>query len=128
VSHHRKESKQFLSNMSNSNCSSESYPFYIKFRGIDEPFTAELNDTLTSLRSLKNKIQLMYQTKYAKQIKIHKIGYYEPYMSLECDIQNFDDATHKYEIELKSDEDVEHMFNTCLIDPKYPRMYATLIA
>jgi hypothetical protein len=104
----------------------ESYPFTIKFRGIDELFTFELNDTLTTIRSLINKIQRLYQAKYAKQIKIDQIFHYDHYMSLACDILNYDDATRIYEWkELKDDDDVVSMFGVCLIDPKYPHNHRT---
>jgi hypothetical protein len=72
----------------------------------------------------------MYQFKYARNIQIDKIGYYEPFIDLACDrVENdFDDATRKYEWkQLKTDEDVESMFNSASIDPKYPCLYATLI-
>ncbi|KAK2366200.1 hypothetical protein QL285_079609 [Trifolium repens] len=64
----------------------------------------------------------MYHFKYAKHIQIDKLGYYEPFIDLGCDrVCDFDDATRKYEWkELKSDEDVESMFNSVLVDPKYP--------
>jgi hypothetical protein len=43
-------------------------------------------------------------------------------------VGGFDDQTRKYEWkELKSDEDVESMFNSVFIDPGYPCLYATLI-
>ena len=117
-------------NSSDHNCSVTSHAFTIKFRGIDELFCVELKDNLRSLFTLKDKIQVMYHFKYARHIQIDKLGYYEPFIDLACDrVCDFDDATRKYEWkELKSNEDVESMFNSVLIDPKYPCLYATLIA
>ncbi|KAK2363247.1 hypothetical protein QL285_088248 [Trifolium repens] len=111
------------------NCSVTSHPFTVRFRGIDELFCVELKDNLRSLSTLNDKIQVMYHFKYVRQIKIDKLGYYEPFIDLACDrVCDFDDATRKYEWkELKSDEDVESMFNSVFVDPKYPCFYATLI-
>ena len=116
-------------NSFNRNCSVTSHAFTIRFRGIDELFCVELKDNLRSLFTLKDKIQVMYHFKYARHIQIDKLGYYEPFIDLACDrVGDFDDATRKYEWkELKTDEDVESMFNSALIDPKYPALYATLI-
>ncbi|KAK2352111.1 hypothetical protein QL285_005057 [Trifolium repens] len=115
---------------SNLNCSVTSHEFTVKFRGVDELFYVELNDNLRSLFTLKDKIQVMYHFKYARHIQIDKLGYYEPFIDLGCDRveKNFDDATRKYDWkQLKTDEDVVSMFNSALIDPKYPALYATLI-
>ena len=116
-------------NSSNRNCSVTSHPFTVRFRGIDELFCVELKDNLRRLSTLKDKIQVMYHFKYARQIKIDKLGYYEPFIDLACDrVGDFDDATRKYEWkELKYDEDVESMFNSAFVDPKYPCLYAALI-
>ncbi|KAK2448426.1 hypothetical protein QL285_007691 [Trifolium repens] len=72
-------------NSNNRNCSVTSYAFTVRFRGINELFCVELNDNLRSLFALKDKIQVMYQFKYARNIQIDKIGYYEPFIDLACD-------------------------------------------
>jgi hypothetical protein len=112
------------------NCLATSHAFSVNFRDIDELLCVELKDNLISLSSLKDKIQVMHRFKYARQIKIDKLGYYDPFIDLGCDRveKNFDDATRKYDWkQLKTDEDVVSMFNSALIDPKYPALYATLI-
>ncbi|MCI69149.1 hypothetical protein A2U01_0090410, partial [Trifolium medium] len=50
------------------------------------------------------------------------------YIDLAGDSVGYDDAARKYEWEkLKNDEDVEYMFRMIDADPKYPRLYATLV-
>ncbi|PNX82327.1 hypothetical protein L195_g038356 [Trifolium pratense] len=74
-------------------------------------------------------IEVMYHFKYATQIKIDKLAYYESYIDLAADhAGGYDDAPRKYDWkELKNDEGVEYIFNCIEVDPKFPRLYATLI-
>jgi hypothetical protein len=71
----------------------------------------------------------MYRFKYARHIQIEKLRYHEPFLDLGSDfVGSFDDEPRKYEWkDLESDEDVESMFNSAFVDPKYPCLYATLI-
>ncbi|MCH90215.1 hypothetical protein A2U01_0011126 [Trifolium medium] len=104
------------------------FEFSIKLRGRKEPFTLYLRNTLTTLAALKLKIEDMYALKFGKEIKIHKIAYYESYISLAGDSVGFDDAEKKYHWkELDSDDYVHYMFNTIEADPAPYHMYATLI-
>ncbi|PNX60491.1 hypothetical protein L195_g046416, partial [Trifolium pratense] len=101
----------------------KAHQFSVKFHSDDEPFYIELNNTLTTLRSLKRRIEVMYHYKYARQIKIDKLAYSESYIDLASDhVGGYNDAPRKYDWhELKNDEDVEEMFNCIEIDPKFPR-------
>ncbi|MCI16716.1 hypothetical protein A2U01_0037860 [Trifolium medium] len=96
----------------------KSFDFSIKLRDNKEPFNLQLKSTLTTIESLKFKIEDMYAFKYCKQIKIEKIAYYESYITLEGDSVGYDDATKKYIWkELGTDDNVESMFHSVEGDP-----------
>ncbi|CAJ2667477.1 unnamed protein product [Trifolium pratense] len=117
------------SNRSVNNNMATSHAFSVKFRGNDELFCVDLSNNLTTIQALKRQIEVMYRFKYGRQIKIEKIAYYESTIDLASDnVGGYDEQPRKYEWkELKNDDDVNDMFNGVEVDPKYPRLYATLL-
>jgi hypothetical protein len=107
----------------------ETYQFSVQFQGNKELFTLALDTSLTTVESIKNRIEIMYHYAQGKQIKIAKLRYAEMWVDLaaDCSSNSFEDAPKKYGWkQLKDDDDVRSMFNQILIDPKGGRLYAML--
>jgi predicted RNA-binding protein with EMAP domain len=104
------------------------YDFGIKFQGIKRPLNVELKNTITTLQGLKDRIKFLYAFKYAKELRINKIAFYESYVDItEDNVGGFDDATKKYHwVILENDDDVRYMFNTIEGDPSSYRLKASL--
>ncbi|KAK2415564.1 hypothetical protein QL285_038034 [Trifolium repens] len=58
------------------------YDFRIKFQGIENSLDVELKNTITTLQGLKDRIEFLYAFKYAKELRIHKIAFYESYVDI----------------------------------------------
>jgi hypothetical protein len=104
------------------------YDFSIKFQGIERPLNVELKSTLTTLQDLKDRIEFLYAFKYAKELRIHKIAFYESYIDITEDNAGwFDDHIKKYHwVILENDDDVRFMFNTIEGDPSPYRLRCSL--
>ncbi|CAJ2653865.1 unnamed protein product [Trifolium pratense] len=86
-----------------------------------------MTNTVTSIRTLKRHIEILYYAMYAIEIRIDKISYYDSYINLDGDSAGYDDAERKYELkELHTNEDVEYMFDHIDAHPEDPRLFATL--
>ena len=63
----------------------ETYQFSVQFQGNKELFTLALDTSLTTVESIKNRIEIMYHYAQGKQIKIAKLGYAEMWVDLTAD-------------------------------------------
>jgi hypothetical protein len=70
----------------------------------------------------------LYAFKYAKELKIHKIAFYESYVDItEDNAGGVDEHIKKYHwVILESDDNVRFMFNTIEDDPSPYRLKASL--
>jgi hypothetical protein len=87
----------------------ELYQFQVQFRGNNQMFNLGLDTSLTTVESIKQRIEIVYHYQHAKQINIVKLGYAEMWVDLaaNCSSLSFEDAPKKYGWkELKDSTDV----------------------